>query len=163
VLQLSEVQDSPSEQFLAEPARQLPVPLQVSLRVQALPSLQLLLLDLLDHTVREAWLAPGRHAWHWFAGFCTPSTRQVPPMRHQLSSTWVLSQPLAVQVFLVQAMPSSQLVLPVHAPAPLQVSIGLQRLPSSQDVPVSALLQPLGVRVGSQIWHCCPGRRTPAA
>ena len=128
-VQLSVVQGLPSLQLGVEPAAQAPL-WQVSVPLQALPSLQ----DV-PFATGGFWQTP---AVQTFEVQEFPSAQSLPLSQGRQPAMGALLQPvLALQVSVVQALPSSQSGVEPAAQAPLwQVSVPLQAFPSLQDVPL---------------------------
>src|SRR6266852_5356807 len=148
----SSVQTLPSSQLGAGPPMQVP-PLQVSLVVQALPSLQGLVLLVCTQPVAGSQLSSVQTLPSSQLGAGPPT--QVPPLHASLVVQafpslqglvlLVCTQPVAgLQLSSVQTLPSSQLGAgpPTHAP-PAQVSLVVQAFPSLQGLVSLTCVHPL--------------------
>ncbi len=74
-------------------------------------------------------------------------------MRHHPPTTECPQPTSGSQTSSVQMIPSLQVVLPTHAPAPSQRSPTLQALPSLQLVFTAAAVQPVALAPGSHTRH----------
>jgi len=119
---------------------------QVSVWVQALPSLHAVPLAPLDHAVVEV---AGAHTWHGLAGLTVPEPKKTPPISH-----------CAPQEPLMQSSPAPQLVPSGRAgwaqvPAPSQAleSQGLPLLGQATPAPLLTMVQlvPLQVELAWQL------------
>jgi len=150
--QASVVHTLPSSQFGAAPPTQTP-PLQVSDVVQALPSLQGLLLFVCVHPEAGVQLSVVHTLPSSQLGPAPPT--QVPPLQvspvvqalpslHELLLFVCVHPDAGLQPSVVQTLPSSQLGAgpPTQAP-PLQVSAVVQALPSSQELLLFEWTQPV--------------------